>query len=1022
MSNGQFIVQVEANLQKKRGSRSAFQGNSLAVLSGLTPEAQLCDSLVGIELITQDLENLTQKQESQNEQVNIERNNTRAADSFLRDIEERKNSNKIRHSINNQVKLGLKRLQKKREEGKTQYSYNAASLINRSSSGQREKISVIHSTATPNNKNNKKSDKVVGRKEKNRKIKNKDKLETSTKSGDESEEVGDKLGEKDKWVENNIDSNICELELGDYAQLGCLTAKPIVEIPSNMQKRVRRQFNDVYRDIIEDSDNLGHWKRLAALPFILLTYKKSKSTSSELRKRLQRLESGNWDIKVSEVYGGKKGELEEASEEEQTMNIKKKVHQAITVGNITKAMRIVTTQKLRDSATSSPSTPAPTDDEIFSLLQKKNPEPAQEVVGMMTPDLVAAINEFQPEEDIRIKITGAELIGKIRKKAKGIAPAADKLSWEIMSMLIGRGPDQQLDEMEYSENLARVLTKMVNGEIPKEAEDLFKNNQIIAVGETTRPIINCGIYRKLGSSMSLDTVRSELDNLFKGLQYANKKSGIEHIINIMKTLHEGDVRRDNHFIDGVNSFNEANRTLGLQQVMEKFPSLLPFMRLLYDSNGKLYYKDADDNIRTISSSTGLLQGDPLSTVLYALTALPLHQEVQEVMADRAGKTAAFVDDLSINARFSEQCKAMDVIDVSGLQTRYVRNRTKGIYLLGRCGDIQKAEDRKRVLVDRYGMLNHNVHIHPDDIRQYGNKDKWLLAKKECGAKVLGSYIGDSHYIKSKLGEKLDKLSVIADKLIKFTSSQDRMLLLNSSYNKMINHLMRTIDPEMMRDFIKGFEGCQRRVVASIMKIEEIEEEKWKEMRLPLKEGGMGVNNFAMVNVAAYVSSLVETRESIEEVYPLIHQQLLLPREDQMPMVASLSEAVHLMNQWNMPEIKIDNIFSQRATNTQTLQGRWTDKMCEGQYDRLLSTVSDKQELIRLTAIRDNHAGDWITVLPKYSSLEMTDAEVAVALRTRFGIQQAISPETTRCNCGQHGNLDKFGHHLQSCIKDNGRQT
>ena len=235
------------------------------------------------------------------------------------------------------------------------------------------------------------------------------------------------------------------------------------------------------------------------------------------------------------------------------------------------------------------------------------------------------------------------------------------------------------------------------------------------------------------------------------------------------------------------AYQNVPRISGLNEVRKHFPIIMPFLKNVYgsDSKGWVY---SPGNVTAIASKEGFHQGDCLASWLYAITIMPFIKGIYDILGDE-GFVKFFYDDGNMSSSFDKMCDVMEYISTEGPKHGYILQLNKGAYLLGRCGCHFLAGERKRILVDRFGLHEDSIFIHPDD----GGDD--IL----CGAKVLGSYVGSHSFIKSSLQKKVVKLEGVAKKIIeKVYSKQIRFLLLRwylASLIECSGHLERFLGVE-----------------------------------------------------------------------------------------------------------------------------------------------------------------------------------------------------------------------------------
>ena len=148
--------------------------------------------------------------------------------------------------------------------------------------------------------------------------------------------------------------------------------------------------------------------------------------------------------------------------------------------------------------------------------------------------------------------------------------------------------------------------------------------------------------------------------------------------------------------------------------------------------------------------------------------LPLLLGVLEIMSTVGGYCKFFVDDGNLCAPFLTMVETITYIQREETFYGYHMRLGKGTYLMGRCGSMVIALDRRLRLIES-GIDPSIIKIHPDDIldsnieqlielgyeAQLMNYHEIELdVLKGYGAKVLGSYVGSNEYVKTNLLGKI----------------------------------------------------------------------------------------------------------------------------------------------------------------------------------------------------------------------------------------------------------------------------
>ena len=123
-------------------------------------------------------------------------------------------------------------------------------------------------------------------------------------------------------------------------------------------------------------------------------------------------------------------------------------------------------------------------------------------------------------------------------------------------------------------------------------------------------------------------------------------------------------------LDGVGAFDHVKRAAFFKKLHsnERLQPLLPLVSMLYGSESRFLWTDADGNTHTIRQAEGGEQGDPLMPALYALAQHDALVEADgELLANE--RLFSFLDDLYVTTTKARARDAFDTMSERVIQTR-----------------------------------------------------------------------------------------------------------------------------------------------------------------------------------------------------------------------------------------------------------------------------------------------------------------------------------------------------------------
>ena len=554
---------------------------------------------------------------------------------------------------------------------------------------------------------------------------------------------------------------------------------------------------------------------------------------------------------------------------------------------------------------------------------------------------------------------------------------------------------------------------------------LYRDIDLVAIPKTSgdiRPIGVNNIDRKIAAAACNIAMKDLSGDHFENLQYCLEKNGCEKIVHLFSAGMEEHPEFDTFLMDGDNAFNNLCRAAALTEVKKHFPECLPFLRSIYGTKSNAWFTDGS-SATPISSQEGVHQGCKSAMWLYAVGTLPFLKGLRNIIGDD-GFLAFFADDGNISAPFKTMVACVRYVLHEGPKYGYILKRTKGSYLLGRCGSTARALRRKDYLCSELGLSHSVVKIHPDDV----DDDIRLDTRRAYGAKVLGSWIGDSKFIKKQLKAALSELNTQGETIKALTDVQLKYLLLRYCFSAKINYVQRTTPMNLCADFVDGFESIKRDILASIMDNgwdkDTVPDDIWEQCCFNVTDGGLGLRDAISTTPCAFVASVTESLQVVLRQFPHFRDTLTSTmgtskigkdfRRCLRFINLSLDEPQRLYSVDDAEKVLAEKAYDK------TLQGILHDRVQAHALEQY--RVYLKPETHRLaffTSVSDGNAGRWLDVCPKSDHFSFTSDEFRALLNYRLFLRQPSFIPGSRCSCKSRPELDPLGHHLATACGKGG---
>ena len=411
-------------------------------------------------------------------------------------------------------------------------------------------------------------------------------------------------------------------------------------------------------------------------------------------------------------------------------------------------------------------------------------------------------------------------------------------------------------------------------------------------------------------------------------------------------------------IDMQNAFNLVSRDAVLQQCLMHFPEIYPWTSWCYSQHPKLWHP-----VGSISSASGVQQGDPLGPLLFALV---LQSVLKKLAADPQCQqlllNAWYLDDGALAGPGSAVLRALEVLGAEGKPNGLILNPSK-------CE-----------------LFSPNT----DTFQPF---DSSIPTSTTPNFEILEAPIGSPEFCGEYIEAKRKQACSLLHLLPQLCDPQVSILLLRhcASFCK-LSHLGRSVPPcdSSLRQFMLFDEDvlhCLEECAAF-----ELTLSATKQVQLPLRHGGLGLTSVSNHSSSAFISSLSNAID-----------------------VTSAPNASHHLKQaialYNTKINSADAITFESVTSSPPQQHHLSGKIEDNSFQTLLinSTVCTRA---RLRAVSASNANAWLRAIPCiHNDLALEPQEMQVLLKWWLGLP-VFSADSKCPFCSSA--LDPDCHHALTC--------
>ena len=324
----------------------------------------------------------------------------------------------------------------------------------------------------------------------------------------------------------------------------------------------------------------------------------------------------------------------------------------------------------------------------------------------------------------------------------------------------------------------------------------------------------------------------------------------------------------------------------------------------YGCKGILKYYHSGQ-VSHILSQSGVQQGDPLGSTLFALV---IHPILLDIASNFDVVIAAYADNVIFTGNLSEVIRAQERYRARIAAIGLRLNPAESQLHIPECKTVPKS-DLMRVLSEDH-FQDHNGEI----MAVMLNGD--LIPLRQQGLKVLGCPLGSDEYCRQVLEEIATKIEKDLTLLKEFPCLHQRLKLAIFCSNTRATYFLRTMAPHIAEPLMTRLDASFNEFLAHTLSFPPTfrtesplipYDKALQQARLGIKQGGCGLTSLAMLVPAALFSSICAFVVWLHEEshIPLMRLPWLLDHSDQHSLAfshihRSLEMSTNiLVNKWGL---------------------------------------------------------------------------------------------------------------------------
>jgi len=567
-------------------------------------------------------------------------------------------------------------------------------------------------------------------------------------------------------------------------------------------------------------ENVVLWKKLLLLTRVLLTPAREEMKWT-LAQRCQWVLGDDWSRFTLGSFKSKRAPcaMVEQSESDFLKSKLRRTRSLLKDGEIARAFKALQTKHVVPLSSS----------EIFEQMEKLHPPAEENDTGVVN---------HPPADIAQLELTPTEVCRMIRQAKKSATPCGiTSLRYELLKQLIGTAHTEE--ENTCLLLLTWVLTIIVNGKVPAVVMGTMRSTQGAAIPKRDGRIRPLGLREtlvNLALKTALQMCKTTIMGIFENVNYAlagSKK--MDELIALMTHSLRACPEHDRIFIDATNAFNLIHRNKAMTAMLAECPQLASVFHALYSGATSVWMRAEEDEWSSLLAEQGCVQGCVMGPLIFGFATVEAYRAVAMTLRDCPnGWFGAYSDDSCISASHDFATVAfrtyLEEGRQSGLNVNFAKGKTE--VLLGEC----ESEDEMHRRVQNYielGVPLQNIFIHP---RNGGSADAY-------GYVHLGIPQGSSEYQLSSLRNLVTEYSQLTEAVRHLDNPQEEWVFTYWVLRQKFPFWLRHMSPALTAQVLQDIEGVLRAVHTPIVG-QELTDDAWEQMCLPIKSHGFGVGRIA----------------------------------------------------------------------------------------------------------------------------------------------------------------------------------